>query len=87
MPTGYTAQLEEMKYNTEKWLIQSISRAFGMCVMLRDDRQDLSEEEIIKKIKDDSDSVYHTKELANATKELQTLEKKDIFESGCRSPK
>jgi len=37
MPTGYTAQLEEMKYDVKRWLKESVVRAFGVCMELRDE--------------------------------------------------
>lgn len=57
MPTGYTAQLENMDYNLEKWLTESIPRAMGMCVMLRDEPSNLSLEEIRKKLSEETEYI------------------------------
>jgi len=78
MPTGYTAQLEKMEYNTEKWLTESVIRAFGMCVMLRDDNMSLSNEEILAKLKNDHEDSYYTENLARAKRALAAAEKKPI---------
>ncbi len=78
MPTGYTAQLEKMEFDTKRWLTESVVRAFGMCVMLRDEGWNMSREEILAKIKKDSDDSYYTDALSKAKKDLKDAMKKPI---------
>jgi len=63
MPTGYTYKLDEGT-SARDWIIESLARAFGMCVMLRDEDSGLTQEEIIEKLKESSD--YHVKNLKKA---------------------
>lgn len=37
MPTGYTAELEAMKYDVKRWIKEKIVRNFGVCMELRDE--------------------------------------------------
>lgn len=69
MPTGYTARLDETQMSTRQWIMESLARAFGMCVMLKEDSMDMTEAEIIAKIAGES-SDYHMRgfEEAVATK-------------------
>lgn len=79
MPTGYTAQLQSMDYDTKKWLKESLSRAFGICIMLRDEGN-LSQAEIEEKLKAKEES-YYTKALREAREKLTyltTADKNDI---------
>ncbi len=69
MPTGYTAMLDDNpQMDTRKWVMEVLARAFGICVTLRDEGLNLTEEQIKKKITEDSSISYHKKELANAKK-------------------
>ena len=47
MPTGYTAQIDDdPNLTTAKWVTEGLSRAFGVCVILRDGPYGLTEDEI-----------------------------------------
>lgn len=70
MPTGYTYQLEEMNYDVRKWLTEVIPRAMGMCVMLREESDDLSKDQIRQKLVE-SESSYYSKSLKKLTAELK----------------
>lgn len=59
MPTGYTMELAEKGMEFNKFVLQC-ARAFGACIMMRDDPMDA---EIPEKFEP---SDYHTKELAQA---------------------
>jgi hypothetical protein len=54
---------------TKKWVMEGLSRAFGVCVTLRDDDMNLTEEQIKERIAKDSSIDYHQKELENALAE------------------
>ncbi len=71
MPTGYTEQLDKNEMDTKTWIMEGISRAFGICVMLRDAKSDLTEKEIIKHLKKDADDSWHIKSLAEAKAKLE----------------
>ncbi len=71
MPTGYTYVLTENGgKKTRDWIMEHLARAFGMCIMLRDDPHGLSREEIKKRIKEKEISDYHDKELKKVQEEL-----------------
>lgn len=73
MPTGYTARLEEMKYDVRRWLKESAVRALGVCVMLRD-AGDMDQTEIAKRLKADAEhDDYHSKRLAEAKAEMEKV--------------
>lgn len=69
MPTGYTAQLEEMGYNMEKWLTEAIPRAMGMCVMLREEPNGLSVDEIRARITEDTS--YYSSQIEEEKNKIQ----------------
>jgi len=69
MATGYTAHLESLDYDLYKWLTESIPRAMGMCINLRDDSLDLSVVEIREKLV--SSDSYYTESLAKDQKLLK----------------
>jgi len=62
MPTGYTAQLDDKNWNARKWMLEGISRAFGVCVTMRDDGH-LSKKEIIKTLTKSDDDSYNNQAL------------------------
>ena len=76
MPTGYTAQLQDMKYDVKRWLKESAIRAMGVCVMLRDHSGKMSQDQIADALKENtnSDFGYHTKALKDAQKHLKETE-------------
>lgn len=70
MPTGYTANLEK-DYNVKRWLKESVVRAFGVCMNLRDEG-DMSQEGILKSLKKTmAGDNYHAKALKKAQAELK----------------
>lgn len=75
MPTGYTAQLEGMDFDARRWLAETVPRAFGVCVSMRDDGLNLTREQILKKLEEELDHNYHSKAIASATAELEEAKK------------
>lgn len=73
MPTGYTSQLQGMKYDVKRWLKESLVRAMGVCVMFRDDG-DLDEKQIVSRLKKDTKNTSHVKALVAAQKKLKGYE-------------
>lgn len=73
MPTGYTARLESMGYNTKRWLKEAVIRAMGVCITLRDDG-DLSEPEIRARLAMDTGESFYSKHLRLAQEELARLQ-------------
>ena len=69
MPTGYTAELDDTNIDTATWIKSNLVRAFGMCVMMRDDGS-LDEDAIKKKLEADS-STYHEDRLKESIEELE----------------
>ena len=70
MPTGYTHSLDEQDMDTGKWIMEHLSRAFGMCVCLRDESMDLTEEQIIKRIIESESIDYHLERFERSKEEL-----------------
>jgi len=61
MPTGYTATLDETpNMTTAKWVMESLTRAFGVCATLRDNG-DMTEEQIEAHLQERVDEAgsYH----------------------------
>lgn len=75
MATGLTMQLEEMKYNVPRWLKETIIRQMGVCVTLRDERNNMTAEEIKRALEKESNVTYYRDRLTEAEKEY-TLAKK-----------
>ena len=75
MPTGYTADLENRKYDVKGWLKENVIRAMGVCVSLRDEGR-MTVKDIKNALKKDLSEPYHTKRVreskANLT-EFQSL--------------
>jgi len=70
MPTGYTAELEGMKYDVKRWLKESVARAFGICMHLRDDGK-MTQQQIMDSLKKlRKEESYHERRLKEETKEL-----------------
>ncbi len=76
MPTGYTAMLEKRKFDLKSWLLNDVIRAFGCCVMLRDDNADLTVDEIRSRLVESEvrDIEYHKDAISKATAELEVLQ-------------
>ncbi len=75
MPTGYTSELDEKNMSTKQWIMESLSRSFGICAAIRDEPLILSEEEILKRLQryDKSEIEYHKTELVKAQNKLLEL--------------
>jgi len=83
MPTGYTAMLDDNpKMTTQQWIMQGLARAFGICVILRDESLNLTEEQITQRIAEDGkrDIGYHQTELNKAIEESVKLAKRTEVE-------
>lgn len=50
--TGMAERLKDCNFNLKKYLIEDMSRSFGMLVALRDDSWELTEEQIFKILED-----------------------------------
>lgn len=69
MPTGYTSMIDDdPTITTKRWIMEGLSRAFGVCVSLRDDPFNLDEQQILARIANsEQQSIeYHQEELINA---------------------
>lgn len=74
MPTGYTNSLDETpEMTTQQWIMEHLARAFGVCVTLRDDSFDLSEEEILRRLSNDSSVEHHQEALKKANQESKAV--------------
>lgn len=87
MPTGYTAELEKNGYAVKKWIKESVVRAMGVCVTLRDNGS-MSQKEIEQSLAGESDSYYtkRLKEVEAGILELNTATEKALlkrFASEC----
>jgi hypothetical protein len=71
MPTGYTNELDERDMSTEQWFLTVLTRAFGVCVTLREDGLNLPEKEVLKRLKEDSTVDYYKKSLAENKAKLK----------------
>lgn len=69
MPTGYTDRLEKRDFDLLKWLKEDAVRAMGVCVILRDEGN-LSEAEILERLRKDASENYHEEKLRVARAEL-----------------
>jgi len=74
MATGYTHELERMNYDVKKWLMESIPRAMGMCVRLREEKLGMSVAEMREKIIEDPN--YYDDLITVDTIKLSKLKKK-----------
>ena len=72
MPTGYTDNLDKNGFDTKKWVAESLARAFGVCVVLRDEG-DMSEEAIIERLRENAESSYYDKALKEANTKIEKL--------------
>ena len=78
MPTGYTDMIDEHpRLTTAKWVMEGLSRAFGVCVTLRDDSMNLSEKEIEKRLQKEVDDgmSYYREKLKETDETLAKLHK------------
>ena len=73
MPTGYTAVLDDdPRVDAAKWVTKTLSRAFGVCVRLRDHNFDLTEKQIEKFLEKavEDDAKYYIELLTETEKTL-----------------
>jgi len=90
MPTGYTASLKDRGYDVKKWLTEDVVRAFGICVMFRDDGK-MDEKKILEELS--KECTYHAEETAAAEKKLKEakntsdksweIKAKKLYNDGC----
>jgi hypothetical protein len=74
MPTGYTNQLDNNPtMDTKQWVMEGLARAFGICVTLREENMNLTEEQIKDALRKDFDIDYYKKEIVNAKKLVKEL--------------
>jgi len=73
MPTGYTAKLEEMNWDLKRWLVECLSRNFGMLVMLREEPWDLTEDQIRELLVKEQKDSYHRERVDEYRAELEEL--------------
>ena len=82
MPTSYTATLDETpNMTTGQWVLESLSRQFGVCVTLRENG-DMTEEQIEAHLQERVDEAgsYHIDALKKAGETLQKIgEDSDSF--------
>ncbi len=77
MPTGYTAELDDHpRLTTAKWVTKHLSRAFGVCVTLRDGPFGLSPEEIEAYLEKEigRSTSDHKENLSEAEETLKSIE-------------
>lgn len=72
MPTGYTAELKEMKFDVKRWLKESAIRAMGVCVMMRDSGKK-TQKELEKAMR--SEESYHGPKLKEAMELLSQVKR------------
>ena len=46
--TTIIENLKDKNYDVKKWLLEDVVRLFGICVSLRDESRDLTEQEILQ---------------------------------------
>jgi hypothetical protein len=66
MPTGYTMELDGGNLTTAQWIKEHLARAFGVCVMFRDDGH-MTEDGIKSALEKETLNNYHVKEYIKAT--------------------
>lgn len=72
MPTGYTDMIDrDPKMTTKKWMMEGLARAFGVCVALKEEPFNLTEDQIRQKIIEsgENDVGWHQTELTKAVEE------------------
>jgi len=78
MPTGYTAKIDDDPTMTAaRWVTEGLSRAFGVCVTLRDSG-DMTADQIEEHLKENIErsTKYYRKELDRTKKFLSYINKK-----------
>ena len=68
---------DDQNLPTSRWVTEGLARAFGVCIALRDDGYDIPEEEVMKRITENTnhDVEYHEENLKIATASLQKMMK------------
>ena len=75
MPTGYTSTLDETPdMTTGQWVMESLTRAFGVCVTLRDS-EDMTEEQVEIHLRERVEDAgnYHIEALEKTQEEFRRL--------------
>ena len=75
MPTGYTSELDETpNITTAQWIMENLTRAFGVCVTLRDNG-DMTEEQIESHLRErvEGDGSYYMDALKKTQEEFKRL--------------
>jgi len=82
MPTDNTAMIDnDLDLSTARWVTEQLARSFGVCVALRDDDWDLTEDEIEERLKEivNRDTNYHKGELITARGALEELKRPKVW--------
>lgn len=70
-------RLEEMDYDVNRWVKESVVRAMGVCARLRDDRLDIPEKYIREGLsKKDSSKGFYEEHLENSLLKLKTYQER-----------
>ena len=72
MPTGYTDVLDKNGFDTKKWVAESLVRAFGVCVVFREEGH-MSEKAILQRFKENAKGLYYDKALKEANTKIEKL--------------
>ncbi len=68
---------DDPNLTTAKWVTQGLTRAFGVCIALRDESFDLTEEQVLSRIKEDNEhSISYQEKGLKEAQETQALHKK-----------
>lgn len=76
MGTSYTYELDDNpKMTTSQWMLEHLTRAFGVCITLRDGPSGLSDEGIEEYLEEEvkRSTRYYRKELDKSQKQLDVL--------------
>jgi len=79
MPTGYTASLEAKGYDVKRWIKEDVSRAFGMCIMMRDSGGELTEANIKKNLEKEIKENYHIRQLVELDQKSKRYSQRSLL--------
>lgn len=71
MPTGYTAALETMNYDVRRWLAESVIRAFGVMFEMREENNNLTRDELIRRLEANSSIAHYEKSSRESKRDLE----------------
>ena len=77
MPTGFTDNLLNKKFDVKKWMIESIPRAFGILISMKEMEMNIGEKGILKVLEDEINENYDSKEKEKVEKRLKEYESFD----------